>query len=465
MSSPLHFVPEISADQWALATFGACDFGNIARTKSVIRYAAAQAKNPSVSTDRACGRDSAAAESGHRMLRSDFIAPQRLLDGTAVAAWQRASERPLVLAIEDTTGQSFRHSVAKDLGNQNAAKNAKSRGWMVHSVLLVDGQTREPLGLGYQNWWRREDKRPGKATRKQRLYEDKESFKWQAASERMSLMADLSNVISVADREADIGRYLEYKTRTQQRFVVRSAQSHSLFTQGVTLHRFMEDAEVRGVVTFEIPQSHSVPARTCTATIQYEQVELRCLKRLPCKSVTVVRVCEFDEETKEPLEWILLTSEPVHSLEEAIGIVAIYKQRWQVEVFHRTWKTGCNAKNRRLLRADNLQRMLIILANIAVFLMQVQHVAAATPEAPCTTLLSTDEWQCLHAITKPNVAIPQNPPSCSWAMVAIAKIAGWKDSKGTGVIGPETLWNGWLLFQAHVAGWLLAQQHGRRPEN
>ncbi len=401
-----------------------------------------------------------AAESAHRMLRSPFIDPQMLNDGACLAAWQHAQGRNLVLAIEDTTGQSFTHSVAPELGNQNGKKDPTRRGWMVHSVMLMDGETLEPLGLGYQNWWCRPDKRPGKNTRKRRPYEEKESFKWQEASLRMAEIADLSNVIGVCDREADVAEYLRYKLEHGQRFVVRSAQSRGIVVDGTTttLHEHMRHAEVRGAVSFEIPQSHGAPKRSCVATVQFERVALTCLRGLSTETIDVVRICEMDAKTDEPMEWILLTSEPVESLEDAIGIVRIYKQRWQIEVFHRMWKTGCQAKNRRLLHADNLQRLLLILAHVAVFLMQVQHVAATVPDEPCDRILSQDEWECLHALMQPNAPVPKSPPSCLWAVQAIARLAGWRDSKGTGAIGPSTLWNGWFLFQAHVVGWRLAKR-------
>jgi len=36
----------------------------------------------------------------------------------------------------------------------------------------------------------------------------------------------------------------------------------------------------------------------------------------------------------EPVDWMLLTSEPVTSLPEALVIVEHYRVRWTIEVFH-----------------------------------------------------------------------------------------------------------------------------------
>ncbi|GKX51800.1 hypothetical protein SOASR029_21090 [Budvicia aquatica] len=64
-----------------------------------------------------------------------------------------------------------------------------------------------------------------KTSTKKRPYKEKESYKWQKASEQMaSRLGDTqSRVISVCDREADIWQYLDYKVRQGERFVIRAA--------------------------------------------------------------------------------------------------------------------------------------------------------------------------------------------------------------------------------------------------
>jgi hypothetical protein len=45
------------------------------------------------------------------------------------------------------------------------------------------------------------------------------------------------------------------------------------------------------------------------------------------------------------LEWLLVTTRPVKSLDQALEIVAWYTRRWIVEEFHKAWKTGCRARS------------------------------------------------------------------------------------------------------------------------
>jgi IS4 transposase len=78
------------------------------------------------------------------------------------------------------------------------------------------------------------------------------------------------------------------------------------------------------------------------------------------------------------LEWLLLTTRPVETLDQALDIIAWYSRRWTVEEFHKVWKTGCRAEQRRLEEADRLVPLLGALAVVAVRLLRrcFQNLAA-----------------------------------------------------------------------------------------
>ncbi len=88
-----------------------------------------------------------------------------------------------------------------------------------------------PVGLiEQQRWSRATDTYGVKHQRKERPCEEKESYRWQQASERMAerLGEIQKRAITVCDREADIWHYLHYKVSHGQRFVVRAAQNRRL---------------------------------------------------------------------------------------------------------------------------------------------------------------------------------------------------------------------------------------------
>ena len=68
------------------------------------------------------------------------------------------------------------------------------------------------------------------------------------------------------------------------------------------------------------------------------------LKRLSPSPITmwVVHAVEVDApKDAEPVEWILLTSLPVESFEDAWLVLEYYEKRWLIEEWHKALKTGC----------------------------------------------------------------------------------------------------------------------------
>ena len=128
--------------QWAEELFGGCDLGDLRRTDRLVDYAARQANAPRASTSQACQGDSAAREGAYRLLRNAQVRPEDIDDGVFDSVAAAASEHGLLVAIQDSTGASFAHPVAKALSDEG-----NPTGFFVHSTLLVAAGSRTPVGL------------------------------------------------------------------------------------------------------------------------------------------------------------------------------------------------------------------------------------------------------------------------------------------------------------------------------
>jgi hypothetical protein len=84
----------------------------------------------------------------------------------------------------------------------------------------------------------------------------------------------------------------------------------------------------------------------------------------------------------DTLEWLLLTTRPVETLDQALEIIAWYARRWTVEELHKAWKTGCRAEQRQLEEADRLVPLLGALAIVAVRLLGLRDAARRDGGAP-----------------------------------------------------------------------------------
>ena len=62
----------------------------------------------------------------------------------------------------------------------------------------------------------------------------------------------------------------------------------------------------------------------------------------------------------KPLEWMLLSTLPVESFEQAIEKLQWYARRWTIEVLHRILKSGCRIEDRQLGQANRLEACLAI---------------------------------------------------------------------------------------------------------
>jgi hypothetical protein len=49
----------------------------------------------------------------------------------------------------------------------------------------------------------------------------------------------------------------------------------------------------------------------------------------------------------EPIEWMLLSSVPTHSPEQALERLQWYARRWTIETWHRVLKSGCRIEARQ----------------------------------------------------------------------------------------------------------------------
>ena len=458
------------ARQWAEAMFGECELGDARRTKRAVDYAARQAANPGGSTNEVCAGDDAAAEGAYRLIRNDAVEPEALEAGPFRHNAALCAISSVVLAIQDTTTLTYSHAVSDQLGVLGAG-----RGFIVHSTLAVDAETKHVIGLLDQQRWTRPVNEPKHKRQKKRKvpYEERESYKWERASQQIEQRLDtMENVIQVCDREADVYEYLQERTDREHRYVVRACYNRKLATEQGYLWDYMENRPVIGHYEILIGQRGAESARLgrggrparqarmARLELRSAQVQLRStVDAQSFLSVNVVYAREIEPpDADNQLAWMILTSEPVETLDPAKTVVEYYECRWLIEEFHKAWKTGCSIEQRRLQAPANLERLAAITAHVAVRLLQLRCLTYEAPECPADVLLDRDEWECLHRTTHPNRPIPKSPPALRWALLAIAKLGGWRDTKRTGRIGWMTLWKGWARFQERLVGWRMAKQ-------
>lgn len=459
---------EAEPTRWAELVFGHAALGDPRRTKRLTKLAAALAERAGESVAKA-SLDPASLEGAYRFIRNDRVLPEQI----ALAGFERtdaiAAQCPVVLALQDTTGLSYKHSVCEELGAVNSAgrqrHSAKGRTLYAHSTLMLEAESERVIGLANQHYWFREQKQTDKSHQLQcREREAKESYKWQQGVATLaSRLGDMSNIIDVCDREADIYEYLAYQLQHQHRFVVRASDNRKVTDETSTkLWELLDSLEPASHYQVEIRQKGGRPARTADVALSYTQVTVNKPQRAQAEktlTLNVVYCQEVGREEKDALRWILYTSEPLPDAEAARRIVRYYELRWRIEEFHRIWKTeGADAESLRMQRRENLRRVAIIKAFVAVRLLQLKELAQNREEAKdisCECVLTPLSWRLLWRKTEKQKPFPAQAPSLYWAYYALARLGRWHDTARTGRVGTQALWDGWLTLMHYVESYEL----------
>lgn len=268
--------------------------------------------------------------------------------------------------------------------------------------------------------------------------------------------------VHVADRGADIFEFLQVCRNIDTHFVVRATQDRRVQTQDGILSSLFEQVRSRPSQDrrpFELSARHGHAARSTTLYVSWTHLELLPprhdprLNKLPALPVWVVRVWEEEApEGEEPLEWILLTSLPCLTAQQAWQRAEWYRARWRVEDYHHCLKPGCRIEERQVQSADRLIRLLGLLAPLAVRLVQVRDLSRQAPACPAHSVIEPETLKVLAA----QVGLSPSTMTIGTFWTEVARMGGYLARRGDGPPGWKTIWKGWLHLHALLEGVHLA---------
>jgi hypothetical protein len=452
--------------KWAREEFGQAELGDVRRTERLVSLGTAMAERSSTSLPEAC-RTWSEQKAGYRFFSNEAVRPDAILASHRKATAGRMAREPVVLAVQDTTSLSFsQHPATIGLG---AVRRAEERGLLVHTTLAVTPE-RVPLGVLAQEVWTRDPATVGKrARRKGRPIGEKESRKWLAS---LAVLPEVrpacptTQLVSVGDREADVYDLFLVERPAGVELLIRAAWDRHLEGPQPHLWAALRAAPRLGRRTVEVPRRAGLPGRTATVDLHAASVTIRppCHREddgLPPATVTAVWAIETAPPPDgEPIEWMLLTTLPVATLEQADRILNWYCCRWEIEVWHATLKSGCKIEQVQLATGRRLHRCLAVASIVAWRIPFAARLARDGPDLPCTVLLEPDEWRALACDALGTPTPPPEPPSLQQAVRWIAQLGGFPSRASDGEPGPTTLWRGFLhLADLSRLFRLLSQKH------
>jgi len=448
--------PTASADQsWAEQELGRVDFPDARLRPRPVRLAQAFFDQPTAPISVALNGDAGQIKAAYRFFNNPQVDIQTLLHPHYEATIGRIAEQSLVLVAQDTTSLNYdAHAATHDLGPINTRADG-AQGLKLHDTLALT-PSGVPLGLIDIQVWARDPRASGQAKqRKQRPIEDKESLRWLTSYRRTAEVRRLcsnTRLVNLADREADIYELFQEAaqapdgadlliraSRTTQRQVDDEDEQKPLWD-------YLPTRSVLGTCDLAIPGRGGRKARVAALEIRCAPIQLRAPKRLKAHatlSLWAVHAVEPNPPAgSEAVEWLLLTTVATTTFEEALERLRWYAARWNIEVFHRTLKSGCRIEDRRLGDAHSLQACLAIDLVVAWRVMHLTKLGRETPDIPCSVFFEEAEWKALHCHHHRSPIPPESPPPLGEAMRMVAKLGGFLGRKGDGHPGATTLWRG-----------------------
>jgi transposase Tn5 family protein len=373
-----------------------------------------------------------------------------------------------VLLVQDTTSFDFsQHRASEGMG---PLANGTGRGFFSHSSLAVSVEG-IPLGLMDQQVWVRSEAISGQRhQRHERALEVKESYKWIVGLQASAEAETATEFVTVCDREADIYDFFDAALRANIAFVVRARQERVLASERRRLTEVVEAMPVQATFRLEIGSTPQREGRQAQMELRFGQVSVKRPRRSSAEqealTVGVIDVREIEPPLGETaIHWLLLTSLPLETAEQAQTYVRWYSFRWLIERFHYVLKSGCKLEERQLREEKRLERLLAVFSLVAWHLLWLTYQARLTPDVPCTVALKTQEWQALYAFIQRNPRLPTTVPTLHQALRWIAQLGGFLGRKGDGEPGVKVLWRGWLRLQDITDTWLLFHPSPRNVGN
>jgi hypothetical protein len=405
---------------------------------------------PNHSIPQSCN-SSAEIKGIYRLFDNKKVTPAGILSGHIEATKKRMTEYNTVLLVQDTTDFNYsRSSAIKGMGEHSSFPDSK--GLLLHSTLAVTPEG-VPLGLLTQKYWTRAPEERGKKSKRRVLpIEEKESYRWiEAMEESTAGIPENVTTVIVADREADIFNFFKRSKELGQNILVRAIGNRKVDSEKYTLIKTVESAESAGIIKVLIPRdaNSKTPEREVELEIKFCTLQLtppgylKNSSNLHSINLDVLYAKEINQlHGEKSIEWLLLSSLPILTIKDAAERLNWYRQRWKIERFHFTLKSGCKVEDLQLETIERIENAISLYSIVSWKILWLVYESRIKPEKSCEVVLEKYEWHALYCIVKKTKDFPDKPPTLQEASMMIARLGGFMCRKGDGDPGVKVMWRG-----------------------
>lgn len=446
---------------WAREEFETLQAGDRRRKLRLVNMATRAAEGPAGKISEVFKNDKE-RQGAYDLLEGKKVSVNAVLRAMGDATATRAAAETFAFVAIDGAGITLTDPEQKkgfgQIGNQDSV-----RGLKVINALGLSPQG-VPLGIFTQIWWARlrapartgskKERSAQKARfKKQRSTEEKETQHWLHAIEEATARAKETgaHLWFLLDREADCQATLMKLTDSNQSFTVRGSWNRlidEVDEENQYLLESLAGKAPRGAYELDVPAGPQRTARRARMVVRWGQEVLRLgsgqLLEINAVWTREQGTCPAGEK---PLDWLLLTSMEVRSLEDARQVIFGYTLRWRIESFHKTWKTGaCNVEETQLRSQQAVTLWATLLAAVATRIERLKLLSRTEPEKPASIELDTYEIRALILLKRENKkkteSVPDTMPTIGQATRWLADLGGYTGRSSGGPPGSITIRRG-----------------------
>jgi hypothetical protein len=453
-----------AVDEWAQLNFGTCELGDKRRTKRLVQVAEQLASNPSASLPNQIElwKDLKAA---YRLFDNDRVT----FEGIARPHWEltKQAAQGRCLIIGDTTELDF--GSQRQIEGLGPTGNGSGQGFLLHNAMLVNAESEEIMGVAGQAIHYRKPKSKSKknTTKKKRensaqiLKRRRESELWGTVIDQIGPPVDGVEYVHVFDRGADNFEVYCRLLQNRSDWVVRVSKLNRTVLVGkkeMPLKEYLPQMQTLGRYTLSLRARPGQAAREAQIEVRVGKVKVPRPKQVspwvkslnqPPIEMNVIEVVEVNPPKGEkPIRWVLFTSLPVETFDDAWTIIGYYELRWLIEEYHKALKTGCAAQSRQLKAAGRLEAFVGLTSVLAVRLLQLKSFARTKPDTPARRVVPLIWLQMLKLARKGLDRV--HDMTVGQFYREVAKLGGFMGRKSDGEPGWITIWRGWDKLNTYV---------------
>jgi transposase-like protein/transposase Tn5 family protein len=453
-----------TARQWAQASFGSAELGDGRRSRRMVELMAGAAARPS---GRICDVFAGAAQrqAAYDFVEHESVSADAVIEAVGNACLRQCAQHPRVLIPMDGSSVTLTdRQCSKGFGRIGSLRFA-AHGLKVMNTLALTPQG-EVLGVPTQHYWTRQKRA------KQRGYrgpKQRESAHWRDAvdevSERRTRLAPDTRLHFIADREADASLLIRHILQHGHEFTIRANGTRTIKLERgrVAIRPWLIRQRAVATMSLKLSAQAAGSEREVELVVRAARVRLvlrdRHSKHRSVREVTVVWAREQGRLSKgqKRIQWMLYTTDLVHSGTQACAVVQRYGLRWRIEEMHRTWKSGaCNVETMQLRSPQAAIKWACMLAAVAARIERLKSLSRKSPNEPASIELADVEVRALILLKrdqkKRTESIPDSMPTIAQAVRWIADLGGYIGAKSSGPPGSTVIARGFerVLIAAQV---------------